>query len=719
MINNWSIVLLPIFVSLVYVFFRTCRHEGVRDSLLKTVISFTFFVFASNELLGSFGLLYGQWLQSTYLAAIILFLLFFQNQKVQIFSTLKQDMRLIRPELSHFFPASIGYILLLFLAITLFLAIYIAPNNTDALGYHIARVMFWAQNHNLYHFPTQFSPQLYYNVLSEYFFLQTYLLTGEDYFFNSVHWFAGLISLISVSQFIRICGANKRLQGLTIILTATIPLFILQSSSSQNDLLSACYFSISLYFGYRLFVMKFSFEDYFWGVSALLLAGFTKYSVFIIALPLVLFFAVFQLKENFKRAIQMGMISVGLFALIFSNFFYRNYLLLGDIIKPKTNTSLSIGNYSNDNVNWESFISNLVKIIGNHVALPIRSWNLAYDHFVIQVHAWMNFPLNDPLTTISIYRTSFTIGEDYSGNFVHLILIVLLGAMLLFARPIRKNPHGIFVGLLFLGFCLYTIMFKWQAFHARTQLPLFIAIAPILVYLFSIKFHWIERHIRLISLLLLLQGLPFLVLNSIKPITPLGYSIKKILHYLPSNISAVQSDPKLVDSLIKSKIYQPAKEDRLILSPQLSADQKVKGFQILDSLDVFDQDKYWIGSNDDRFSHYVLYNDKRYAELKSIFKLLGKDRKHIGLVSYSSFISPFFMMGKAQFGDDFRLNYIQYSAIYKGKVNVDTLYSYDAIITDHHDFLAQIRPKAKQVIYLNPWWLILFPKPEQGVYWEK
>jgi hypothetical protein len=643
---------------------------------------------------------------------------YLKRRKVPMMEIFHTDFQTLRHEMSYYFIGSYRYLIFLFLCTTLFLAIYVAPNNTDALGYHIARAMFWAQNHNLFHFPTEFTPQLYYNVLSEYCFLHLYLLTGSDYYFNGVHWFAMLIILITSSKVLQLWGSKKSIQGLGLMFTMVIPQVILQSTSSQNDLLSASYFLVCIYYGYRICVEKFSYSDYLWGLTAFILGGFTKYSIFILGSPLIIFFGLYQFWRNPSRAVWLGIISFLFFIGIFGMFFYRNYMLMTQIIAPSTNSPLFIGSYTSELMNWKTFISNFLKISGNHLALPIGFWNSSYDQLVGYVHRLIGFPLNSPLNSFGDYSTSFTIGEDFSGNFIHFLSICFLIPVLLWRRSDWRLPQVRLFALLIIGFCVYVEIFKWQRFHARTQMAFFVASAPLVIFFIAKKWELTEAKIKFLAWVFLLQGLPFLIFNSIKPIIPISYFVKRNIHYLPSSFSSNQSDSALTKKLLQLHIYKVGPDSQWIKLADLSKSQRKAGFDILDTLHVFEQDKLWIGSMSERFSHYVLYNQIRYQELNQIFDLIGQNRKHIGFHSYSSFVSPFFIMGKNRVGKDFQMRYVQYSKLFRGSKNTVTDYQYDVILTDDPYFVNRLPKNIGKVIYLKTWIVILLDKPSNQVFWK-
>lgn len=720
MVNNLLILIFIGVSYVVYLYFRSIENNGIRDAILKAFLSSSLIIWLTTESLGMVNMLSDKVIILCYSSYLIVGLALLKYQNKRIVSIISSDINFIKLELNQYFSGFVKYLFLFFLLVTLFLAIYVAPNNTDALGYHIARVMFWAQNHNLYHYPTEFSPQLYYNVLSEYFFLSLYLLTGSDYFFNCVQWVAMLIILIGASKLLQVWGQPKAIQGLGAIFTLVIPQVVLQSSSSQNDLLSASYFSVFVYFGYKIVVNKFTYNDYYWGLLAFFLGGFTKYSIFILGFPLICFFGLYQIYIKPLRAIYLGLLSIFFFIGIFGLFFYRNYLLMDELIAPTSQSPLFIGNYTSEIMSWKSFISNLLKIAGNHLALPVSYWNSLYNDFVIFIHKVIDFPLNSSLNSLGRYVTSFTIGEDFSGNFIHFLSVLIFVLIIAWNKASWKWPQIRLFALLFIGFCLYALVFKWQRFHARTQMPFFVVAAPIMIFYLTEKFKLTANKIRILAILFFVHGLPFLVFNSIKPIIPINYIVKRSFNYLPLSISVNQVDSLAARNLMQLKIYKPGDSDfELTKISDLSNEQARLGFGILDRNGVFEQDKLWIGSHSERFSHYVLYNHARYRELEGIFRALGPHRKHVGFQSNSSFVSPFFFMGKALIGQDFQMKYIQYPSLFLGHCNAQERFQYDAILSDNPTFIAKIPTHLGKVIRFKTWTLVLLKRPSSHVFLER
>lgn len=111
-------------------------------------------------------------------------------------------------------------------------ALSAVPNNWDSMTYHMSRVMHWAQNGGVAFYPTHRLSQLHAGPWAEYGILHFYLLSAGDRFSALIQWFGMAGSLIGVSLIARQLGANVRGQLLSALFCVTIPMGILQASST-------------------------------------------------------------------------------------------------------------------------------------------------------------------------------------------------------------------------------------------------------------------------------------------------------------------------------------------------------------------------------------------------------------------------------------------------------------------------------------------------------
>lgn len=130
-------------------------------------------------------------------------------------------------------PLGLG--LLAIILTTLVIAVVSAPNNWDSMVYHMARVEHWIQNRSVANYPTNVPRQVHMPPWSEWAIAHTVLLAGNDRFANCVQWLAMVGSVIGASQIARRLGARGRGQLFAAISTATVPMGVMQASSTQND----------------------------------------------------------------------------------------------------------------------------------------------------------------------------------------------------------------------------------------------------------------------------------------------------------------------------------------------------------------------------------------------------------------------------------------------------------------------------------------------------
>lgn len=135
-------------------------------------------------------------------------------------------------------PGSDRFLLggLLFLLLLLLVVAWIAPpGNVDSLLYHMARVVHWAQQGSLEHYPASYAHQLLKPVWAETAILNLRLLWGDDRPANLVQWFSMVGSLAGVSWIAARMGANRRGQILAALFAVSVPMGVLQATSTQND----------------------------------------------------------------------------------------------------------------------------------------------------------------------------------------------------------------------------------------------------------------------------------------------------------------------------------------------------------------------------------------------------------------------------------------------------------------------------------------------------
>ena len=720
------IILVVLIIFGLFLWFKNNPKNGFRIATLKALISYSVFVFFTTEIFGNLGVLNFKFIFCSYLLFATATYFFLFRQQILSFKTPFYQSKFFSEPITDFFSKSVLAFLLIIIASLLFLTFYVTPNNTDALGYHLARAMFWIQNQNLFHYPTTSPYQLYYNVFSEYLLLHTIVLSGGDGFVNSVHFVAFIGTLLTTSLIAKNFGMSARGQGLVVIISCSIPMGILQASTSQNDYLASFYFCCTLLFGLNMLQKPSNLleKDYKWAILSLLLAGFTKYSIFMYGLGFIAFFGIYLLKTDWLKAIKIGFISVGLFLVTFSAFFYRNYIVFGNILMPNSKSMLYY-NYKNEEVGIRVTLSNLSKIVGNHIGLPINSWNSAYDKLIANFHHLIGYDLNNMRTTFASYYTIFSIGEDFSGNFIHFFLLLFCVIWLSFhvrKRIVHQKTVIIYFALLIVGLIAYASIFKWQTFHSRTQLPFFLAASPVIGFVIgqiSKKHAWF---LNSVALLLLITALPYIYCNSLKPIMPMAYYFKKIFVYVPHTIG---DDEKSLNktqyqAIVKRGLYQESivnfSAKAYSVTPNLTLAQRREIFDMLDSTTYYDFVRHNIFERKEWKQGYFTFDNQTYQDFRGIFAYLRANDTQVGLAANTQWIHPLFMFGRDKFGDKFRMNYIQYPQDLQYCANAKKPFAYSAIISDDKNFIKKINAKVISSKQFGNFYVLLLQKPLKDVF---
>ena len=109
------------------------------------------------------------------------------------------------------------------------------PQTWDSLTYHLSRVAHWAQDRSIWHYATGIDRQTSMPPGAEELILNSYVLTQSDRLAAFPEWFAMLGSLIGVSLIAYYLGAKSTGQWLAAGFAATIPMGIVEASSTIND----------------------------------------------------------------------------------------------------------------------------------------------------------------------------------------------------------------------------------------------------------------------------------------------------------------------------------------------------------------------------------------------------------------------------------------------------------------------------------------------------
>ena len=430
----------------------------------------------------SFHWVLGSWIVLSLISVFICLILLFQN---------KPTLHFRIPKIPSIEVILLSGVVFIVTAVSL-IALIAPPNTWDSMTYHMSRVSHWIQNHNVAHYPTYILRQLYLQPGAEFVIMHFQILSGGDRFANSIQWLSMIGSLIGVSLVAKQFGANLSGQVFAVVVCSTIPMGILQASSTQNDYVVTFWLICFVYF---LLVLKTQSRWIFslpTGLS-LGLALLTKATAYIYAFPFLLWFAF----SGFKRLhwkLWKPILTLALIA-VFINLghYLRNFDLFGHPLGGYE----GFENITNSAISVPLLISNMIRNIGLHIGTPLWLVNLATYKVIYLLHMILGISINDSGITFGSHRFGipFSFHENIAGNFLHFVFITA-SITIFFISSQRKEGRDLmnYCITVAAAFVLFALSLRWQIWGSRLHLPLFVLWSPFVAMVMNRVNHPLKRN---------------------------------------------------------------------------------------------------------------------------------------------------------------------------------------------------------------------------------
>lgn len=194
--------------------------------------------------------------------------------------------------------------------------IYSAPNNIDAMTYHLPRMAHYIQNNNLKYFETNFWAQVVHPKNSTVLFIYTYLVSGRnENFIQYVQYFSYLISIISIYLIALRCSKGKAESLFAALISSLLINWIMESTTSQNDMIITAFTGCAVYF-LLSFKEKHKTSYIMFTLLSVSLAVGTK-STALLILPSLVLITIFPIKKLKSFLIPKVVIITVIFGFIF------------------------------------------------------------------------------------------------------------------------------------------------------------------------------------------------------------------------------------------------------------------------------------------------------------------------------------------------------------------------------------------------------------------
>ena len=393
---------------------------------------------------------------------------------------------------------------------------WIAPANTaDSLLYHMARVVHWAQNESLGHYGTAYGHQLWNPPFAETVVLTVRTLWGSDRPANLVQWSALVGSLIAVSGIGRLLGLGRRGRFLAVAVAASIPMAVLQATSTQNDLVTAFWLAAAAAFVLLSRSVRLGWLETLGLGLSLGLGLLTKGTFYVFGLPVAVWFVVTRPWRSDARRILLQLALIGASVLVLNLGYWSRNLAAADT--PLGPSDWVGGHGTTTLASLKPKVAlypvRLLRGLAPHLAGPWPAWTEALDSGVKAAFAAFDVDVNAP---IAVWAWNH---EDLAGNPLHLLLI---GAAI--AGLAWRRRRDVLLELAACGTAAFLLMGLFISpaltiFGVRLQLPLFVLWAPVVAGVFAPWLPSLARSLAASGLVLL--ATPWLLFNDVRPVIAL------------------------------------------------------------------------------------------------------------------------------------------------------------------------------------------------------
>ena len=447
---------------------------------------------------------------------------------------------------------------------TLIIALISPPNNWDSMTYHMSRVEYWIQNKAIFFFKTNNPRQNVLAPFSEFLILHLQILSGSDIFANLVQWISLIVVLAAVSLICKEFGLNKRLQLISAVFICSLPIVLLQASSTKNDIVASTFILIFYYYQIILVKRYSVYSVYLAGLSlglGILTKGTCYILFFAIGITYLGYIISFKIWDLKKIIFRYGIIfSIGL--LINLPHYSRNFFKYNDLLGLSTLPSLT-----NELFSFGVMFSNLIRHIAYQLGTNI---NIINWYIYRSVKILLGNNISDPKTSFldrDFRPPFFSLHEDTAGNIIHtlIFIVIFIVGLTSIKRFKRIQLTSLFIAVI--SILLYCFLLKWQPWTGKL-LPLFVIAIPFLMIALNsvLQIKKLKTTFYIILIIMLTGTFPYLFYNESRPL--LTYNNKSILYqerfegYFNNRTDLYKQYKKIINGFDKTEV---SKKDSIAL----------------------------------------------------------------------------------------------------------------------------------------------------------
>lgn len=480
------------------------KKDDFRESFLTSAVATGFFIALSTELLSVFDSIAYIWL-------VLCWTVYLFGLVVWRYRSPVTAQALPRPQTTLYQNILLA-LLLCIIGITGITAIVAAPNNFDSLTYHLPRIMHWIQNRSVEHYPTHIDRQLVLAPFSEFGIMHLQILSGGDRFDNCVQWFSMVGSALGVSLIVRALGGSLNSQIVSAVIAVSVPMGLLQSTSTQNDYAVTFWLVCLTYYVIKAKQCPDARHALLVGLS-LAFAIFTKGTAYLVALPFMLVYTwVVIASTGIRKATAYLLVVSAVILLVNGGHYARNMKVYGNPISPGTGNDIICKSFG-----VTPTISCITKNVATQLVSGMRGADQALAALTDYIHDAIGVQVNAPdLTADRDFVLQTRTHEDFASNPLHMMLMLIAAAALVIGRKRYPGDTMLFAAAAILSFVVLSVGIKWNPFISRYFLPVLVISAPFLSLIYDVP--KIRPVVNACAVVLLLCSFPVLAENEMRPL---------------------------------------------------------------------------------------------------------------------------------------------------------------------------------------------------------
>ena len=474
------LVLIPVtfFGTLLLAFVGIGRH-GFRQSFVYAATAYTLCLVCVTEIFSIWNLLRLEPLLVFWTGCTVLSV--FSLSKYGDWGATRQAVR----GAAKMFRAS-GFeisAIVVILALVLLIAVVAPPNNWESMVYRMTRVVMWMQQGSIAHYPTPNTIQLFQPPLSAWNILHFQILSGGDRFANTIQWVALAGCGVLASLIAKELKQSFPTQILAAVIAVTLPMGLVQGSSTQGNLVMAFWLLAFVVFTFQYFKNPSRVGLVCGGLAFgfTLLSKGTAYAI-VPAVAATLWLCGIVRTTGYRCRAKlvctgMGVVLVAL--LVNGGHYTRNWDLFGHPLGMERTDYT----FANEQVNVFVLMANLVRNAALHWGGPNETLNALTLDTVLRVFGETidNIPGSTLGKALSEIGIPFSLSEYHTSNLLHFwFLAASLPGILLFRRRGRFDPWTVGLALsVVLGALAFCGILQWEQWNSRYHTPLFMLGAPL------------------------------------------------------------------------------------------------------------------------------------------------------------------------------------------------------------------------------------------------